>query len=71
MAICLFVLPISILLCKLYCFFFSGAYKPIVKCFDLKQLSLKFEHGLDSEVLKMKMLTEDYSKVTWPDLFMW
>ncbi|CAI5448458.1 unnamed protein product [Caenorhabditis angaria] len=41
----------------------SGNYKPWVKCFDLNNLSIKFERGLDSEVVKMIPLSDDYSKV--------
>ncbi|CAB3409799.1 unnamed protein product [Caenorhabditis bovis] len=41
----------------------SGNYKPWIKCFDLNNLSIKFERGLDSEVIKMIPLSEDYSKV--------
>ncbi|KAK0399975.1 hypothetical protein QR680_003300 [Steinernema hermaphroditum] len=40
----------------------TGAYKPFVKCFDLEQLSVKFARGLDSEAIKMLVLSEDYSK---------
>ncbi|KAK0429323.1 hypothetical protein QR680_011319 [Steinernema hermaphroditum] len=42
--------------------FATGAYKPFVKCFDLEQLSIKFARGLDSEAIKMVVLSEDYSK---------
>ena len=42
---------------------FVGAYKPVVKCYDFNELSLKFERGLDSEVIKMLVLSNDYSKV--------
>lgn len=43
----------------------TGVYKPCVKCFDVNQLSLKFERGLDSEVVKFRILSEDYSKLAF------
>lgn len=43
--------------------FVAGAYKPVVKCYDFNELSLKFERGLDSEVIKMLVLSNDYSKL--------
>lgn len=41
----------------------AGIYKPRIKCFDVNNLSLKFERCLDSEVVKFEILSEDYSKV--------
>ncbi|EFO87164.1 hypothetical protein CRE_18335 [Caenorhabditis remanei] len=41
----------------------SGNYKPWLKCYDLNNLSLKFERGLDADVVKLIPLSEDYSKV--------
>lgn len=41
----------------------TGIYKPRVKCFDVNNLSLKFERCLDSEVVTFEILSEDYSKV--------
>uniref|UniRef100_A0A8R1DKV4 NUC153 domain-containing protein n=1 Tax=Caenorhabditis japonica TaxID=281687 RepID=A0A8R1DKV4_CAEJA len=41
----------------------SGNYKPWLKCYDLNNLSMKFERGLDAEVIKLIPLSEDYSKV--------
>ncbi|KAL3076376.1 hypothetical protein niasHS_011795 [Heterodera schachtii] len=43
-------------------FFATGSYKPMVKCYDLDELTLKFERGLDADVVKFLMLSEDYSK---------
>ena len=43
----------------------TGVYKPCVKCYDVNQLSLKFERGLDSEVVKFRILSEDYSKLAF------
>ncbi|XP_071837260.1 nucleolar protein 10-like isoform X2 [Apostichopus japonicus] len=43
----------------------AGIYKPRVRCYDLSQLSMKFERGLDAEVVKLRILSEDYSKVVF------
>jgi hypothetical protein len=42
-----------------------GAYKPRVRCYDVNELSLKFERCFDHECVQMKSLSEDYSKVRW------
>ena len=42
---------------------FSGTYKPRFRCYDVNQLSMKFERGLDAEVVKFMFLEEDYGKV--------
>ena len=42
---------------------FVGTYKPKFKCYDVHELCLKFERGLDAEVVNFKFLAEDYSKV--------
>lgn len=41
----------------------TGVYKPRVKCFDVNNLSLKFERCFDSEAVTFEILSEDYSKV--------
>lgn len=43
----------------------TGTYKPRIKCYDVNNLSLKFERCFDSEVVKFKILSEDYSKVVF------
>lgn len=43
----------------------TGIYKPRVKCFDVNNLSLKFERCLDSEVVTFEVLSEDYSKLVF------
>lgn len=43
----------------------TGTYKPRVKCFDVNQLSMKFERCFDSEPVKMEILSEDYSKLVF------
>uniref|UniRef100_A0A1I7WMZ7 Nucleolar protein 10 n=1 Tax=Heterorhabditis bacteriophora TaxID=37862 RepID=A0A1I7WMZ7_HETBA len=41
----------------------TGAYKPWLKCYDLSDLSLKFERGVDSDIIKVVILSDDYSKL--------
>ena len=41
----------------------AGVYKPRVRCYDVHQLSMKFERCFDAEVINMDILSEDYSKV--------
>ncbi|XP_060810896.1 nucleolar protein 10 [Amyelois transitella] len=43
----------------------TGIYKPRVKCFDVNNLSLKFERCLDSEVVTFEILSDDYSKIVF------
>uniref|UniRef100_A0A182JRD7 Uncharacterized protein n=1 Tax=Anopheles christyi TaxID=43041 RepID=A0A182JRD7_9DIPT len=43
----------------------TGTYKPRVKCFEVCNLSLKFERCFDSEVEKFTILSDDYSKVAF------
>ena len=42
----------------------TGIYKPRIKCYDVNQLSLKFERCFDSEVVTFEALSDDYSKVS-------
>lgn len=39
-----------------------GVYKPRIRCYDVRNLSMKFERCTDSEIVKMCMLSDDYSK---------
>ncbi|XP_076441334.1 nucleolar protein 10-like [Babylonia areolata] len=41
----------------------TGTYKPKFRCYDVNQLSMKFERGLDAEVIKFMFLEQDYGKV--------
>lgn len=41
----------------------TGVYKPRIKCFDVNNLSLKFERCFDSECVTFEILSDDYSKV--------
>lgn len=43
----------------------AGTYKPRFRCYDVTQMSLKFERGLDSDVVKFQFLSDDYSKVVF------
>ncbi|KAK2164545.1 hypothetical protein LSH36_62g05021 [Paralvinella palmiformis] len=42
--------------------FAAGLYKPRIRCYDVSQLSMKFERCMDSEIVKFHILSEDYSK---------
>ena len=41
----------------------SGIYKPRIRCYEVANLSMKFERCLDSEVVQFEVLSEDYSKI--------
>jgi ribosome biogenesis protein ENP2 len=41
----------------------AGNYRPTLKCYDVNDMSLKFKRGLDSDVVKILPLTEDFSKI--------
>lgn len=43
----------------------TGVYKPRIKCFDVKNLSEKFERCFDSEVVATEVLSDDYSKLVF------
>ncbi|KAB1222200.1 Nucleolar protein 10 [Morella rubra] len=43
----------------------SGIYPPQVKVYDLRQLALKFERHLDSEIIDFQVLDDDYSKLAF------
>ncbi|XP_014681532.1 PREDICTED: nucleolar protein 10-like [Priapulus caudatus] len=43
----------------------TGVYKPRVRCYDVNQLSMKFERCFDAEVVQFEVLSEDYSKVVF------
>jgi len=48
-----------------YCFSMHlvGVYKPRVRCYDVAQMSMKFERCMDSEVIRFLLLADDYTKV--------
>ncbi|GFH49394.1 hypothetical protein CTEN210_05870 [Chaetoceros tenuissimus] len=41
----------------------AGTYSPRIRCFELDQLSMKFERYVDADVVDMIMLGEDYGKL--------
>lgn len=43
----------------------TGTYKPRVKCYEVNNLSLKFERCFDSEVVAHHILSDDYSKMVF------
>eukprot|EP00197_Chlamydomonas_leiostraca_P004092 CAMPEP_0202871522 /NCGR_PEP_ID=MMETSP1391-20130828/18922_1 /ASSEMBLY_ACC=CAM_ASM_000867 /TAXON_ID=1034604 /ORGANISM="Chlamydomonas leiostraca, Strain SAG 11-49" /LENGTH=663 /DNA_ID=CAMNT_0049552351 /DNA_START=89 /DNA_END=2076 /DNA_ORIENTATION=- len=45
--------------------FATGYHPPMVKVFDLANLSLKFDRHLDAEIVDFQILTEDYSKAVF------
>ena len=44
--------------------FAAGVYKPRIRCYDLAQLSMKFERCVDAEVTALSLLSDDYTKVS-------
>ena len=40
-----------------------GTYKPRMKCFDVRDLGMKFERCFDSEAVAFDFLSDDYSKL--------
>lgn len=43
--------------------FVAGTYPPRIKCYDIHDLSLKFERFVDSHIIDLVMLGEDYGKL--------
>lgn len=43
----------------------TGIYKPRVRCYEVNNLSMKFERCFDSEVVKFQVISEDYSKMVF------
>ncbi|GFP81275.1 nucleolar protein 10 [Phtheirospermum japonicum] len=43
----------------------SGIYPPQVKVYELRELSLKFERHLISEIINFQVLDDDYSKIAF------
>lgn len=43
----------------------TGTYKPRVKCFEVCNLSIKFERCFDSEVTTFEIISDDYSKMVF------
>lgn len=43
----------------------TGTYKPRVKCYDVNNLSIKFERCFDSDITSFEILSDDYSKMVF------
>lgn len=43
----------------------TGTYKPRVKCYEVSNLSIKFERCFDSEVTTFEVISDDYSKMVF------
>ncbi|XP_017151471.1 nucleolar protein 10 [Drosophila miranda] len=43
----------------------TGTYKPRVKCFEVSNLSIKFERCFDSEVTTFEVISDDYCKMVF------
>ncbi|CAH9062544.1 unnamed protein product [Cuscuta europaea] len=43
----------------------SGIYPPQIKVYELRELSLKFERHLISEIVNFEVLSDDYSKIAF------
>lgn len=43
--------------------FVTGMYKPRLRCYDFRQMSMKFERCFDAECVKMMVLSDDYTKL--------
>ncbi|XP_054802198.1 uncharacterized protein LOC129305974 isoform X1 [Prosopis cineraria] len=43
----------------------SGIYPPQVKVYEVRELGLKFERHLDSEIVDFQVLSDDYSKLAF------
>uniref|UniRef100_A0AC34RS41 NUC153 domain-containing protein n=1 Tax=Panagrolaimus sp. JU765 TaxID=591449 RepID=A0AC34RS41_9BILA len=41
----------------------TGMYKPMLKCYNLDEMTVKFEHGLDIITMKILPLSDDFRKV--------
>jgi ribosome biogenesis protein ENP2 len=41
----------------------SGVYPPRIKIFETQEMSVKCERGIDAEVLKLSILSDDYTKI--------
>jgi ribosome biogenesis protein ENP2 len=41
----------------------AGTYPPRIKIFETQEMSVKCERGIDAEILKVKIISDDYSKI--------
>ena len=42
----------------------TGTYRPVLKCYNVDDMTIKFEHGLDIHTLKVLPISDDYTKVS-------
>ncbi|GBM08803.1 Nucleolar protein 10 [Araneus ventricosus] len=42
--------------------FATGVYKPRIRCYDVNNLSMKFERCFDAEAVQFELLSDDYKK---------
>jgi ribosome biogenesis protein ENP2 len=43
--------------------FVGGTYPPRIRCYDVHELTMKFERYLDADVIDIQLLSEDYGKL--------
>lgn len=43
----------------------TGVYAPMVKIYETSDLAMKCERGMDSEIVKMSIMSDDYSKLAF------
>lgn len=43
--------------------FVTGMYKPRLRCYDFRQMAMKFERCFDAECVKMMCLSDDFTKI--------
>lgn len=43
----------------------SGTYPPMVKCFEVSELSMKFQRNLDCEIVDFVLLDDDWKKMAF------
>jgi len=43
----------------------TGVYKPQVRCFEMSELSMKFERHMDCEVVQFQVLSDDWTKIAF------
>ncbi|BES94766.1 Nucleolar protein [Nesidiocoris tenuis] len=43
----------------------TGIYKPRVRCYEVDNLSMKFERCMDAEIVTFEILSDDYSKLVF------
>ncbi|XP_014253484.1 nucleolar protein 10 [Cimex lectularius] len=43
----------------------TGIYKPRVRCFEVHNLSMKFERCMDAEIVTFEILSDDYTKMVF------